>query len=116
MIEIRSYNLKTGTRAEFHHLVVTEALPMLERWHVDVVTYGPSPHDDRSYFMIRAYASLEERQRSQDLFYGSEEWRAGPRDRIVALIENYTSIVLPLSGAALEELRGIARQGAHVDG
>ncbi len=42
VVEIRSYNLKAGTRDRFHALFLREALPMLRRWKVDVVAYGPS--------------------------------------------------------------------------
>lgn len=36
-IEIRSLNLKHGTREEFHRLYIEEALPRLKRWNFDVV-------------------------------------------------------------------------------
>lgn len=104
-VEIRAYNLRPGTRDEFHRMVVAEAEPMLRRWNVDVVAYGPSSHDNLSYFMIRAYSSLDERLRSQNAFYGSDEWRDGPRDRILALIENYTSVVLQLDAGTVDALR-----------
>ena len=32
VVEIRSYNLKPGSRDRFHQLFVREALPMLLRW------------------------------------------------------------------------------------
>jgi len=105
LIEIRSYNLKPGTRARFHTLVTEQSLPMLQRWNVDVVAFGPSAHDECSYYLIRAYASLEDRQRSQDAFYGSDEWRHGPRDAILACIESDTSIVLPIAEPTLQGLR-----------
>ncbi|HSQ61543.1 MAG TPA: hypothetical protein VLT84_14165 [Acidobacteriota bacterium] len=38
-------------------------------------------------------------------FYGRAEWREGPRDSIVALIETYTTAVVALSDAAVAELR-----------
>lgn len=104
-VEIRGYNLRPGTRAEFHRLVTEQSLPMLRRWNVDVVAFGPSPHDDDSYFLIRSYASLEDRQRSQDGFYASDEWRRGPRDAIVSCIESDTSVVLEIDAQTLERLR-----------
>jgi hypothetical protein len=110
VVEIRSYNLEPGTRAEFHRLFVEQALPMLQRWNVDVVAYGPSSHDEDSYYLMRAYANLEDRQRSQDAFYGSAEWLEGPRAPILALIESYTTIVLDLDTAAIAVLRGTLRQ------
>ena len=104
-VEIRSYNLKPGQREEFHRLVVETSLPLLKKWQVDVVAYGPSPHDDDSYYLIRAYKSLAERQSSQDAFYGSPEWRQGPREAIMALIESHASIVLELEEATVDLLR-----------
>lgn len=104
-VEIRAYNLRPGTRDEFDRVARDEAIPMLLRWDVDVVTFGPSPHDETSYFLIRAYANLAERQRSQDAFYGSDEWRDGPREKVLALIESYTSVVLHLDDATIRGLR-----------
>jgi hypothetical protein len=95
IIEIRTYRLEPGSGAAFHRTVIEESLPMLERRGVDVVAFGPSVDDDDLYYLIRAYASLEERQRSQDAFYGSDEWRRGPREAIVSRIESDISVVLP---------------------
>jgi len=106
-VEVRSYNLKPGSRGEFHRLVIETSLPLLDKWRVDVVAYGPSPHDDDSYYLIRAYKSLADRQESQDAFYGSPEWRQGPRDAIVGLIESHASIVLELEDETVEQLRSL---------
>ncbi|MET0582071.1 MAG: NIPSNAP family protein [Pseudoxanthomonas sp.] len=104
-VEIRSYALKPGTREEFDRLATQQAIPMLRRWDVDVVAHAPSPHDGDSYYLIRAYASLADREQSQDAFYGSQEWKDGPRAPIMALIENFTSIVLELDEATVDALR-----------
>jgi hypothetical protein len=105
LLEIRSYNLKPGTRAAFHQLMVEQSLPMLKRWHVDVVAFGSSPHDDDSYYLIRAFASLEDRARSEDAFYGSDEWRKGPREAVLALIDSYTTFVMEVDYLTLQGLR-----------
>ena len=104
-VEIRSYNLKPGTRDQFHRLFLQQAFPMLKRWHVDVVASGPSLHDQDSYYVMRRYDSLAQREESEDAFYGSDEWRQGPREAILALIETYTEIVLELDKAAVHGLR-----------
>lgn len=104
-VEIRSYELQPGTRDAFHVLMCDQAIPMLQRWNVEVVAFGPSPHDDDSYFLIRAYRDLAERQTSQDAFYGSDEWRHGPREAILASIRHYTSVVLALDDAGIDTLR-----------
>jgi hypothetical protein len=83
LVEIRSYNLKEGSRNKFHRLVLEKSLPLMKRWMVDVVAFGPSPHDSTSYYLIRAYENLAERQLSQEAFYSSADWRQGPREKIV---------------------------------
>jgi len=104
-LEIRSYNLKPGSRDEFHRMLVEQSLPMLERWKVDAVAWGPSLHDQDSYYLMRAFPGLEERERSEDAFYGSAEWREGPREAVLALIENYTTVVIQVDDDTLRGLR-----------
>jgi hypothetical protein len=89
-------------------LVTELAIPMLRRWSVDVVAFGPSPHDDVSYVLMRAYASLDDRQRSQEAFYASDEWRQGPREEILSHIESNTSVVLELDPVTIAALRRLA--------
>jgi hypothetical protein len=105
IVEIRSYNLKPGTRDHFQHLFVTDVMPLLARWKVDVVSFGPSPADADSWYLMRGYASLEERQRSEDAFYGSDDWKKGPREAILAAIDTYATIVIPVDEATLRGLR-----------
>jgi ketosteroid isomerase-like protein len=108
-VEIRSYNLKAGTREHFRELFEQQARPMLARWKVDVVAYGPSLHDSDTFFLMRAYTSLENRQQSEDAFYGSDEWRQGPREAILACIDSYTTLVVQLDDATIAGLRTIGR-------
>ena len=105
LIEIRSINLKPGTREEFHRTYIEEALPLLKHWNFDVVTHGPSLHDENSYYVIRRYDSLAQRQQMEDTYYASDDWRKGPREAIMALIENYTDIVLEVGEVTVRGLR-----------
>lgn len=105
ILEIRSYKLKPNTGDEFHRLFLEQAFPMLKRWHVDVVDYGPSLHDPDSYYLMRRYDSLVQREESENAFYSSDEWRQGPREAILALIDTYTEIVLELDEATVSGLR-----------
>jgi hypothetical protein len=88
--------------------MVDAALPLLLRHQVDVVSYGHSRHDPDTYFLIRAFDSLEHRDIAEDAFYGSAEWRQGPRQAVIALIETYTELVIELDEAAVDGLRRAA--------
>ncbi len=110
-VEIRSYNLKAGTRDRFHERFVRESLPMLRRRHVDVVAYGPSLHDKDSWFLMRGFASIEAREKSEDAFYGSDEWKKGPREATLADIDSYTTVLVRLDDAAIAGLRALPTRG-----
>lgn len=105
LIEIRSYKLRAGTAKAFHALVSEQSVPMLERWGTDVVAFGVSPHDDDAYFLIRAYDDLADLQQRQAAFYGSPEWRSGPREEIVEKIESSLDTLVWLSATGVEDLR-----------
>lgn len=104
LIEIRSLNLKPGTHEEFHRLYIAEALPLLKRSNMDVVAHGPTLHDENSYYVIRRFDSLAQRKQSEDAYYASRDWRQGPREAILALIENYMDITLELDEVTMQGL------------
>jgi hypothetical protein len=105
LIEIRSYQLKPGAADDFHHQVRSAAVPMLKRWGMDVVAFGPSAHEPNSYFLVRAYADLADLQAQQDAFYGSDAWKQGPRPAIIGGIESYLNTLLWLTPAAIDDMR-----------
>jgi len=105
VIEILSYCLKPGTRDEFLKVMTEESLPMLRRWGFDIVSYGSSIHDDDSCYLIRAYLDLNDLQNSEKAFYGSSEWKEGPRESIVSKIVTDTTIVIEMEEAKIGNLR-----------
>jgi len=110
VIEIRSYNLKPGARAYFNRLFVEQCLPMLGRWKVQVLGYGPSLHDTDSYFLVRGFESVQAREKAEDAFYGSDEWKKGPREDVLAQIVSYTTIVLPVDAVGALATRAKTRE------
>jgi hypothetical protein len=94
VIEILTLDIKPGRRDEFHKVYETQSLPLLKKWNFNVVAYGPSFHDANSYYVIRAFKSLEDRQKSEDSFYGSDDWKRGPRDTIMGLVDHFAYAVV----------------------
>ncbi len=107
MIEIRTLNLKPGTRADFQRIYVERSLPLLKRWDQDVVAHGPSLHDENTYYVIRRFDSLIHRAQSEDAFYGSDDWRKGPREALLSLIESYYDVVFEADDATIQGLRNM---------
>ena len=58
---------------------------------------------------MRGFASVEARQKSEDAFYGSDEWKKGPREATLADIESYTTVVLLPDAATIKGLRALVQ-------
>ncbi|WP_198088052.1 NIPSNAP family protein [Variovorax sp. E3] len=107
LLEIRTYRLKPGTLDEFHEAMHTRAVPMLRGKGMDVVTYGLCDHEEETYHLVRAYASREALETEQAAFYGSAEWREGPRAALVDRIETYLNTLLWVPAEAVDGMRGL---------
>ena len=94
MIEILTITLKQGVRDHFHQLYISESIPLQKKWNIEVRAFGPSLHDENSNYAVRSFKSLEDRQKSEDAFYGSDDWQKGPRAAILGLIENISTLVI----------------------
>jgi len=105
LIQIRTYLLAPDARDAFHRAFVEQAVPMLHRWQHEIVAFGASPHQDDAYFLIRAYDDLDDLNARQEAFYGSPEWRQGPREHVLAMIRHYQDAVLWASPDAIDDLR-----------
>lgn len=107
VVEIRSYRLTLGSRELFHQLLSEQSLPLMQRWGIDVLGFGPSLHDEQSYYLVRSFADLADLETTQAAFYASTDWRNGPREAIVSLIEHDSNVVMALSDAAIAALRSL---------
>lgn len=109
LLDVRIYKLHPGRRDDFHVLVRDETVPFALRDGQQIVDFGPSAHDDDTYYLMRAFASAEHRARTLASFYGSEEWQTKYDARVMAFIESYQVAVIPTSAEAIDRL-GVARR------
>jgi hypothetical protein len=94
VFEILTLDIKPGRRAEFDKVYETQSVPLLKKWNFDLVAYGPSLHDANSYYVIRRFKSLEDREKSEDAFYSSSDWKSGPRNAIIELVDHFAYAVV----------------------
>lgn len=104
LIEIRTYKIKPG-QAENFVAAFHKALPLVKASGMDVVAFGRSDHEHESYYLIRSYSDRAQLETQQNKFYSSESWRAGPREPIVACIEDYLNTLVWLSVEGVEAIR-----------
>lgn len=116
LVEVRSYRLKPGTGSDFHTLVAEQSAPLHAACSMDLVVFGPSPHDPDSYVLVRAYDDPAQREAAQAAFYASSAWRDGPRQAIVSLIVSDSTELFWLDQASIAQLREGRRYAAPAAG
>jgi hypothetical protein len=94
VFEILTLDIKPGRRDEFHNVYVAQSVPLLKKWNFNLVAYGASLHDANSYYVIRRFKNLEDREKSEDAFYSSNDWKSGPRDTIMGLVDHFAYAVV----------------------
>ncbi|MGJ0479242.1 NIPSNAP family protein [Pantoea agglomerans] len=104
-VEILQYTLQKGTGSAFHTTMQEVSVPLHQRHGIDVVSFGQSLHDPDCYYLIRAFDSAESMSEVLDAFYGSSDWRNGPREEIVRTIETSIKTVMTLPSLSLDGLR-----------
>jgi hypothetical protein len=104
-VEIRTYNIEPGQRDEFHVRMHEGMLPLLKKQAVDVVACRASPQDECSYYLIRAYDSIDHSKQSQETLYDSRAWKEGPREALLELIDSYMSIIIEMDEVTIQGLR-----------
>lgn len=108
--QIRIYQLKPNSRDIFHQLVVNQSIPLLKKWNIHVLSYGPSMEDENGYYLIRTFESVRELEIKEGAFYGSDDWRNGPREAILSLIEDYSTLLIPKDSVLNYSIKSLTMQ------
>lgn len=107
VLEVRIFRVHHGRRNKLIERFRDQLLPMLKRHGAEPIHYGPSLHDEDSFFLIRAWPSVEERQEKLDAMYGGAEWLMNQEEQVLDMIDTMDTCVL----AADEWLIGAIREG-----
>ena len=72
-----------------------------------MAAYRLSPHDENTYYVIRRFDSLSQREQMKDAYYASDDWRQGPREANHRLDRESlrADIVLELDEVTVQGLR-----------
>lgn len=105
LVEFRTYRLKPGTGTSFHELIAHQSANLMRSWGMDVVAAHQSMDDADAYMLVRAYDNIEHLHTSQDTVYANDTWRKGPREAVLARIDNNINVVMWLTEEGIEALR-----------
>lgn len=97
IVEVRSYRIKPGRRAEFVELFERRAIPALRAHGMQVLGPLLDLENPNKFVWLRSFPSLEERERMRDEFYGGELWKNELEAIAMPLLESYDVILCETS-------------------
>jgi len=93
IVEVRSYRIKPGHRAQFIDLFETRAIPALRSHGMKVMGPLLDLENPNKFVWLRSFPSLAERDRMKDAFYGGELWKNELEALAMPLLESYDVIL-----------------------
>ncbi len=97
IIEVRSYRIKPGRRAEFIEFFEARAVPALRSHGMKVLGPLPDIENPNKFVWLRAFPSLEDRDRMKEAFYGGELWKNELEAIAMPMLDSYDVILCEAS-------------------
>ena len=97
IVEVRSYRIKPGRRAEFVKLFETRAVPALRSHGMKVLGPLLDLENPNKFVWLRSFPSLEERDRMKADFYEGELWKNELEAIAMPMLESYDVILCETS-------------------
>ena len=97
IVEVRSYRIKPGRRAEFIHLFETRAVPALRAHGMKILGPLLDVENPNKFVFLRSFPSLEERDRMKDAFYGGPLWKNELEAIAMSMLDSYDVILCETS-------------------
>jgi hypothetical protein len=89
IVEVRSYRIKAGRRAEFLTFFQTRAVPALRSHGMRVLGPLLDLENPNKFVWLRSFPSLEERERMRTAFYEGPTWKNELEAIAMPMLESY---------------------------
>ena len=99
LLEMRFFTVKSGTREEFDRISREGTIPMMRRYGINVLDFGPMLNDEDGYFLLRAFRSEDDRVEKSQAIYATTEWEENYDAPVSAMIADYRTAVFPATRA-----------------
>ena len=97
IVEVRSYRIKPGRRAEFLDFFQTRAVPALRSHGMTVLGPLLDLENPNKFVWLRSFPSLEERERMRTAFYEGPVWKNELEAIAMPMLESYDVILCETS-------------------
>jgi len=93
IVEVRSYRIKPGRRAEFIEFFQTKAVPALRAHGMKIQGPMLDLENPNKFVWLRSFPSLEERERMRTEFYVGDLWKNEREGIAMPMLESYDVIL-----------------------
>jgi len=101
IIEMRTYKLKPGKRAEFLEIFCSKSMPAHAEIGMKILGPWLSIEDENTFFFMRGFPDLASREPMKAKFYEGQLWKSELEQRLMPMIENYDVVLVDDSGGLI---------------
>ena len=101
IVEMRSYKIKPGARAEFIQVMKDKLLPEHKRLGVKVAGPFVTADNENGLFWMRGFSDMAAREKLTGAIYGGEVWRRDCADALLPVLEKYDVTVVDVPDGAI---------------
>lgn len=94
IIEMRTYTLKPGKRAEFLEVFRTKSVPAHDEIGMKILGPWPAIDDPDRFFFMRGFPDLASREPMKAKFYEGELWKSELEQMLMPMIEKYDVVLV----------------------
>jgi heme-degrading monooxygenase HmoA len=94
IIEMRTYKVKPGKRAEFLEVFRTKSIPAHHEIGMKILGPWLSLEDPDTFFFMRAFPNLESREPMKARFYEGELWKRELEHVLMPMLEKYDVVLV----------------------
>ena len=94
IIEMRTYKIKPGRRAEFLEIFRTRSMPAHAKIGMKILGPFLSLEDEDTFFFMRGFPDLPSREPMKARFYEGDLWKRELEDILMPMIEKYEVVVV----------------------
>jgi len=94
IIEMRTYKLKPGKRAEFLEIFRTKSIPAHAEIGMKILGPWLSLEDRDTFFFMRGFPDLASREPMKAKFYEGELWKGELEQVLMPMIEKYDVVLV----------------------
>jgi hypothetical protein len=94
IVEMRTYKLKPGKRAEFFAIFRSKSMPAHAEIGMKILGPWISVEDPDTFFFMRGFPDLASREPMKAKFYEGELWKTELEQLLMPMIERYDVVLV----------------------